>query len=144
MNVSIALEMDSALESQAAVITDAAIKMKSFFADRNYGTDLSNIIIGIILTGPGSERLHPVRKATYHKTLKFINRIINLPMEITNIFQYDLKPDYEIFSRLHGAEARQWFVNALIDSTMLIEKHKSKFPDFDVQRFMADLRLCLA
>jgi hypothetical protein len=35
-------------------------RMKECFADKSYGDDIESLFIGLILTGPGSERLHPV------------------------------------------------------------------------------------
>lgn len=143
MNVGIALEIDSALESLSTVVIDAATKIKEFFANRNYGPDLSNIFIGIILTAPGSERLHPVRRPIYKKVLRFNNRIINQQMEFKNVLQYDVKPDYETFRRLDAGQARRLFCDVLLASTAAMEKHKAKFPDFDLDRFKSDLRSCL-
>jgi hypothetical protein len=143
MNVGIALETDAAFEPLSVVVTDAAVKIKEYFATRDYGQDLSNIFIGVILTGPGSERLHPVRRPSYKKLLRFNNRIIKRQMEMKNVFQYDVKPDYEIFSRLNVGEARRVFLELLLDSTIVIEKHKARFPDFDLERFKEDLRSCL-
>lgn len=143
MNIGIALEIDSALESLSTLVTDTAAKIKEFFAHQDYGQDLSNIFIGVILTGPGSERLHPIRRPTYKKVLRFNNRVINQRMEFRNVFQYDVKPDYDILRRSNADQARRVLCDALVASTVVLEKNKAKFPDFDLDRFRNDLRSCL-
>ena len=63
--------------------------------------------------------------------------------ELQNVFQYDVKPDYEVFRRLNAVEARRILCELLVESTAVIEAHGASFPDFDVRKFKADLQFCL-
>lgn len=141
MFIGLALEIDSAIEHLCVAVHSLDKRLETFFPDKNYGLDVENIFVGVILTGPGSERLHPIRKLKYQKVLRI--KIPGKVLEKKNVLQYDIKPDYEIFSRLNVEQARQHVAKALINSVGLLERDKAKFPDFDLLHFKEDLRNCL-
>lgn len=141
MRVGLALEIDSTLDHLASVVAEIDRAFKSFFSDREYGNDVENIFVGIILTGPGSERTHPVRKLRYKKVHKV--RIPGNQIELRNVVEYDIKPDFESFRQADIGEARRQLANELVGSLPILEKHQSKFPEFDVASFRSDVRACL-
>ncbi len=143
MQVALALEIDASVDSLSTAVAEAAARVKDFFAGRDYGEDIANLFIGVILTGGGSERLHPVRKLSYKKILSSTSRITRQKMEMRNVVQYDVKPDYEAFRRLNYEQAKRFIADELVNSTSILEQHKAKFPDFDLQKFKDDLRVCL-
>ncbi len=95
----------------------------------------------MILTGPGSERLHPIRPFKYKKSLR--TKIPGKVIERKNVVEYDVKPNHSTFSQLSLDQARQQLSKLLVDSIDLVEQHKSEFPDFDVAQFRGDMKLCL-
>jgi len=54
-----------------------------------------------------------------------------------------VKPSFEIFSQLNSLQARKYLVGLIVDSTDVMTRHQSKFPNFDITRFKEDLRVCL-
>ena len=144
MQVALALEIDASVDSLSNAVAEIAASVKDFFAARDYGEDVASLFIGVILTGPGSERLHPVRKLSYKKILRSTSRITRQKMEMKNVVQYDVMPDYEVFRRLNYDQAKRFIANELVNSTSTLEQHKAKFPDFDVDKFKDDLRICLS
>jgi hypothetical protein len=52
MNVGLALEIDESVYSLAPVVTELGIALQAFFAERHYGSDVENIVIGVILVAP--------------------------------------------------------------------------------------------
>ena len=143
MEFGLAIEMDVSIERLQSVLADIAIKLKKFFETKEYGNDLLSIFVGVILTHPDSSRLHPIRKPNYRRLLKYKSSITNEKVEMRNVFQYDVRPDYEVFRNVNSVAARQLLCKALLESTAVIEARKASFPDFDVQKFKADLRSCL-
>ena len=141
MRVGLALEVDSALDHLAVIVAEIDQELKTFFSDRQYGTDVENIFVGIILTGPNSERIHPTRNLRYKKLYRI--RIPGKNIELRNVVEYDIKPDFEIFLRADASEARLHLVAELVRSLEVLKKHQSKFPSFDVTRFGGDLKACL-
>ncbi len=139
MNVGLALEIDGAIESMADVVTDLEDKFRQFFQGRDYGSDVANIFIGVILTRPGSEELHPVRDLTFKRHVK-----LEVPRkDLENVVEYDVKPNYQTFSQLSRPQARRYLARLLIDSLSIIERHKNRYPNFDVSRFREDFRVCM-
>jgi hypothetical protein len=62
------------------VVTELDDKLKEFFRDKSYGPDVENFTIGIILTSPDVDHLHPVRGLKYRKHLVFKHPPRSLPM----------------------------------------------------------------
>jgi len=139
----LAIEIDESLEVLHSVVANIAVHSKKFFASREYGSDLLHIFVGVILTDPASSRLHPIRKPSYKRLLKYKSPITNQKVEMKNVFQYDIQADYETVRKLNSAEARRTMCALLLGSTTVIEAARASFPDFDVQQFIADLRCCL-
>ena len=142
MELGLAIEMDVSIERLLPVLGNIATKLKTFFEHKQYGPDLLHIFIGVILTHPDSSRLHPVRKPSFLKLMKY-RSLTNEKVEMCNVFQYDVKPDYESFRKLNSLDAGRVLCQLLLDSTALIEARRASFPDFDLQRFTEDLRTCL-
>jgi len=139
----LAIEMDVSVERLHSVFADIAIKLRTFFETRQYGNDLLHIFVGVISTHPDSSRLHPIRRPNYKKLLKYKSPITDEKVEMKGLFQYDVRLDYEVFRKLNSVEARRMLCEVLVESTAVIEARRASFPDFDVQKFEADLRSCL-
>jgi hypothetical protein len=83
--------------------------------------------------------MHPVRGLKYRKHVVFKNP----KLEFHNVVEYDVRPKFEVFSQLSLPQAREYLSRILVDSAAVLEKHRNKFPNFDTENFVQDLRVCL-
>lgn len=144
MNVGLAIESDRAVEHLMPAVLDVNNAIEAFFVDREYGADVIEVIIGLILmTGPTSERLHPMRAFEYRRFDTERSRITGGVIEIHKLATWDIKPDFATFSGLGMEAARDYLCEALIASTSVLDEHRSEYPDFNVARFRADFSACL-
>lgn len=145
MDIGLAIESDVSVEHLIPAVREINNALEACFADRGYGSDLIEIIIGVILVDGSAiaERFHPVRLFEYRRFDTERSRITGEVLEIHNMATWDVKPDFEKFSGMGLDEARDYLCETLIASTACLEKHHSEFPDFDVARFRADFEACL-
>jgi hypothetical protein len=144
MDVGLAIESDVSVEHLMPAVRGVNNAIEAYFVDRDYGSDLTNIGIGMILvTGPISERLHSVRPFRYRRFDREKSRITGEIFEIHTTAEWDVKPDFEKFSAMRSDDARDYLCEALIASTACLEEHRNQFPDFDVSRFRNDFESCL-
>jgi hypothetical protein len=73
------------------------------------------------LTGPGSERLHPVRPLKYrrHYTLKI--RELEQNIYRGNVVEFDVKPDYSSIQMLNSEDAEKYIIEALVEGLSVTE-----------------------
>lgn len=133
------MEIDASIDDRSDVVTELDDKLKEFFRDKTYGQDIENFTIGIILTRPDVDHLHPMRKLKCRKHLVFKSP----PMEFNNVVEYDVRPDFNLFSQLNRPQAREYLARILVESTNILEAHKAEFPRFEIDGFARDFRLCL-
>lgn len=144
MNVGLAIESAKAVEHLMPVVLGVNNAIEAFFADREYGVDVIEVIIGLILmTGPTSQRLHPVRPFEYRRFDTERSRITGGVLEIHKQATWDVKPDFTTFSGQSLEGARDFLCEALVASTAVLDAHRDQYPDFDVTRFRADFEGCL-
>ena len=143
MEVGLAIEMDGSIERLHPALANIATNLKAFFASKQYGPDLLHIFIGVVLTHPDSVRLHPIQKPSFRKIFKYRSFITKEEIEMQNVFQYEVRPEYERLRTLNTLEARRMLCNLLIESTAVIEANRASFPEFDLQQFQKDFRSCL-
>lgn len=143
MNVGLGIESHFSVEHLMPAVLGVSNVLEVCFADREYGSDLIDITIGMILTGPGSEKLHPVRPFDYSRLKRVKHPGTGHIIEIHNSAGWDVKPDFAVFSGMSLGEARDYLCEDLIASTACLEEHHNEFPDFDVTRFRADFEACL-
>jgi hypothetical protein len=143
MNIGLGLETDIAIESLSHVVTELEDALKACFQGRDYGRDLENIFIGVILAAPDSEQLHPVRALRFKKHVRYTFPNTDVGAEFRNVVEYDVKPDYSTFGQLSPTQARQHLFRVLLESISILEEHKHKYPDFDIRRFREDFKACL-
>lgn len=144
MNVGLAIESDASIRHLMPAVLGVNNAIEAFFVDREYGPDVLEVIIGLILmTGPTSERLHPVRPFEYRRFDTERSRITGGVIEIHKSATWDVKPDFATFSGQGLEGARDSLCEALIASTGVLEEHHDQYPDFDVARFRSDFAACL-
>lgn len=144
MNVGLAIEVDRSVAHLMPAVREVNNALEAHFVERDYGPDVIEVIIGLILmTGPTSERLHPMRPFEYRRFDTERSRITGGVLEIHKLATWDVKPDFTTFSGQSLEGARDYLCEALIASTAVLEEHHDQYPDFDVARFRADFAACL-
>lgn len=143
MDIGLAIEYHFSVEHLMPAVLGTNDALKACFANKEYGSDLIYIAIGVILTGHGSERLHPERPFDYSRLDRVKHPGTGEISEIRNSAGWDVKPDFATFSSLSLDAARDYLCEALIASTAVLEEHRSEYPDFDVARFRTDFEACL-
>lgn len=144
MNIGLAVEIDSELERLSGAIGRIDGNLKRFFLERDYGDDVSNVFIGLILTGPGSEKLHSVRPVKYRKLFRSKSRITGQLIELKNVLEFDVKPDYGRARVLNAEAAERYISQDLVDGVDQLRRVQDRFPAFDITRFKRDLAVCLS
>jgi hypothetical protein len=143
MEVGLGIEISAELERLGPATARIQRRLTDFFTPRSYGDDPADVYIGLILMGPASEKLHPVRRLAYKKACRVKSRITKQTLEFRNHVTFDIKPDYERLRTLGSEAAETYISQCLIEGTAQLEKAQAKYRDFDVQRFREDLVRCL-
>lgn len=145
MDVGLGIENDVSVAHLMPVVRGINDALKACFSDREYGADLIDITIGMILVTNTaiSNQFHPVRPFKYKRIDRFKSITTGQIVEIRNSASWDVKPDFSTFSGLSLEAARNYLCKSLTASTAVLEEHRSEYPDFDVARFRADFETCL-
>src|SRR5690349_20628182 len=94
MKVGITLDIDEEIERLSNAVSRIDDRLMGYFETRSYGDDLQALFIGLILTGPGSEKLHPVRPLKYRRNYTLSIRELRQKIYMGNVVEFDVKPDY--------------------------------------------------
>ena len=144
MNIGLALEIDLEIERLSATVVRIGDRLKERFASCQYGDDVQAIFIGVILTAPGSETLHPIRPLKYRKQYTFKMPITGEKRYLGNVVEFDVQPDYPTVRALNSEQAEKYIASCLVDGLAVLRQHQRKFPRFDVARFAEDFATCLS
>ena len=143
MIVAIAASIDQEIDRLLHSIAQIHTLLKERFADKTYGDGVESIFIGLILTGPGSDRLHPVRGLKYRKKFTLKSALTRNTEYLGNAVEFDIKPDYETIRTMNSERAAIYIADSLIRGLGILEKNHAKFPNFDLVRFTTDFSSCL-
>ena len=143
MIVAIALTVDEEIARLSSGVGRISVRLKECFADKSYGEDIESLFIGLILTGPGSERLHPVRPLKFRKKFTLKSSMTGTTEYLGNTVEFDIKPDYATIRTMNSEKAESYIVDKLLDGLRILAKHQKKFPNFDFDRFAAAFSACL-
>lgn len=141
MRVGIGLEIDSTLGWLSPVVAKLDHALKSFFGDREYGSGVQNLFIGLILTDPQLDKLHPVRKLKFSKVKRL--QIPGSISQLENVVEYDIKPDFHLIASMDAEGAQQFLGTELLASVDILERKQERFVDFDFPKFRDDMKTCL-
>lgn len=145
MNVGLGIESDISIEYLLPSILNIDRALRECFLDKSYGSDLTDITIGMILVNRSaiSETLHPLRSFDYSRLKRVKHPGTGQLIVIPNTAGWDVKPDFESFSGISIDDAREYLCEVLITSTLCLDEHHNEFPDFEVALFRADFETCL-
>lgn len=139
MNVGTSLEIDETLDSMSIIIHETGEALNRFFEHRSYGNGIENLVIIVILTEPSGTMPHPVMQFSYRK----IVRVRFPPLEARDVVEYDIRPEYGLFSQMSPEQASSYLRRLLVESTAVLTEHADRYPDFDVEKFRQDFESCL-
>ncbi|HOZ86513.1 MAG TPA: Imm44 family immunity protein [Bacteroidia bacterium] len=121
-----------------SLLNDFEHKLNNFFQSKNYGEDLKEIYIGVIIVSPKLKRFFKEQKPTY--TFKPTNYIRNtISCSFNKAFNYRINLNFERFNNAGEAEAREMLKSELLSSVSLFDRFKNKIKDFNVNLFRQDL-----
>jgi hypothetical protein len=145
MKIGLAVENDVSVSHLMPAVLGVNRALKAYFINKEYGSDLVYIAIGTILKANSiiSKKFHPIRPFKYKKLDRVKHPGTGQIMELHNSAEWDVMPDFELFSRMDLENARNYLCDCLIASTNCLEEQHSYFPDFDVVRFRVEFESCL-
>jgi len=143
VKVGLALYIDEEISRLSAVVSRINQRLTEFFETRTYGNDVQSIFIGVVLMGPGSERLHRVRPLKYRRDYTLVIRELKRKEYLGNVVEFDVRPDYSALRTLNSEDAAKYIIQSLIDGLSALAPHQNKFPDFGLAAFREDFRACL-
>ena len=139
MLVRIPLELDESLLWVGKIIAEFEERLAKYFHDKDFGDEVANIFIVVILVAERFKDMHPVRPLKYQKRLK----VSSANVVLENVVEYDVAAPFDLFSRLSRKRARQSLAELLVDSVEVMESNIKKFPGFRVPEFKQALQQCL-
>ena len=139
MNVHITGEFDESVAWIIPIIGEFAERLAKYFHDKDFGDEVANIFMVVILVNERGKDMHPVRPLKYQRRLKV--SFANVVLE--NVVEYDVEAPFDLFSRLKRKQARQSLAELLVDSVEVMESNINKFPGFRVPEFKQALKQCL-
>src|SRR6185437_3976248 len=77
--------IDEEISRLSAVVSRINQRLTEFFETRTYGNDVQSIFIGVVLMGPGSERLHRVRPLKYRRDYTLVIRELKRKEYLGNV-----------------------------------------------------------
>jgi len=143
MIVAIALTIDEEINLLSHGVGRICVRLKECFADKSYGEDIESLFIGLILTGPGSEKLHPVRGLKYRRKFTLRNSLTGTAEYLGNTVEFDINPDYATIRTMNAEKAETYIIDTLVDGLGILSNHQKTFPNFDCDRFAAVFAECL-
>jgi hypothetical protein len=134
---------ESKVSHKTFVIYNLSQLLKSFFASRNYGEDVSKISIAFILVADrkGYEEWYKERKPKYiqHKSVK--SKLTGEIHEIHKTFSYEIKlSDEQVNKFTSGSDnySMKLIANEIIGSLNKLDHLPKKIKDFDKLAFKQD------
>lgn len=126
MRFAITKEISDGLGKNVDKITELAIKLKEYFADKTYGEGLKEIYIGFICVRQEYEFFFNKQRRKYTKGKR--------------VLEYDLKIDFEEFKRINENEVKKLILDKIVASLEIVQE--LKVPNFDLKKFIEDLIDC--
>lgn len=124
MNFGLSQEISEDICDKAPFITDISNSIEDYFKERDYGTGLMSLTIGIISVHPKFDFFFKPRKK-YTKSKKLL--------------EYDIKLDHEKLATADKAAVLELICEQLLSSFNLLDE--IKIPLFDKEQFKNDLEM---
>jgi len=138
MKIGLALYTSAEIRNKSRCLIDFSDEMKRYFLKKNYGNDLSEIVIGIICVSPNFEQFFKPRRPKYTKDKKHI-KSEGFEYDIEKCLSYDIKLDFETCKNGTEEECRKFLAREILQSLTVLDVMKNKIKDFDTLQFRTDL-----
>lgn len=140
MKIGFAQYTSAEIRKETRFLIDFSNDMEEYFIKKTYGTDVIEIIIGIICVSPSFETFFKPGKPKYIKEKKGIkSEFTKQEYDIEKCLTYDIKLDFETFKNSSEVEAKRYLELEILKSLEIIEAMKTKMKDFDLIKFKRDL-----
>lgn len=137
MNLGLAATLSREI-TKSNVITELSDDMKDYFKNKNYGSDIKEVAIGIICVSQGFDQFFKIKKPRYTKDKKNI-KSEGFEYEIEKCFEYSIKLDFEKFQNSSEEECKKIVAKEILLSLDSLDSIKKKIKDFDWDQFKKDL-----
>lgn len=123
-----------------SLLSELEHKLNTFFQSKNYGEDLKEVHIAVIVVSPRLERFFKHQKPSYifdykHRTRNTLN------YSIGRALKYYINLNFEHFNNATESEAKEILKKELLGSIRLFDRFKRQLKDFNVSLFRQDLGL---
>jgi UDP-3-O-[3-hydroxymyristoyl] glucosamine N-acyltransferase len=121
-----------------SLLSELGNKLNSFFQSKNYGEDLKEVHIGVIIVNPRLERFFKQQNRRYmfnHRNYTYNT----LNHSIGRTFKYNINLNFERFNSASEDEAREMIKKELLSSISLFDRFKRKIQDFNLTLFRQDM-----
>lgn len=143
MNIGLGLEIDAEIRHLSVVVQRIEENLVECIAGKDYGEGVDHFYIGLVLVRPEANKFHPTRPLSYKRLFRYRDITSGATIELNNLVEYDVRPDYETLCTLATNEAHIYIADAVLKSVEILQRHRSKFPKFDLERFNSDIAVCL-
>ena len=141
MKIGLAQFVSADIRTEANFISDFSNEMEEWCAEKKYGNDLIELVIGIICVSPGFEAFFKPGKPKYIKEKKDVkSEFTKNAYDIEKCLTYNIKLDFETFKKFSEIEAKKHLALEILQSLEIIETMKTKIKDFDFANFKEDLK----
>lgn len=145
MKIKITLEIDSSFAFKFDDINNMSIDLENYFRNKDYGTDVKEIFIGLICIETSSDvnHLFKVRKPKYIDFKKIVSRLTGQEIVIQKNFSYDLKLDYRTlddFKQSNQKDGLKILALELINSLENLNFLSKKVKSFERIKFENDFK----
>ena len=141
MDFTLTLEYSTGVRKRASLVVDLSEKLCEHFSDKNYGEDVKEILIGVIVMAPEFEPFTPVRKPKYVFYREYIEDDTKIVQDKS--FGYDIKLDYAIFKDQSDDQNGKMLASVILDSLSNLDRLPKKVKQFDRAKFREDVKAFL-
>jgi hypothetical protein len=114
-------------------------ELKAYLYDRNYGSDVLEIYIGIICVSPEMSSFFEPMKPKYNKERKIYYKD-GVKYELFRTFQYEFEISFDKLALSKESQVKTILVKELINSLSILDKLLPRtVKDFNIELFKLDI-----
>lgn len=123
-------------------INSLSDSIKEFARNKEYGSSIKALFIGVICVSPKFENFFKPREPKYTANKKQIHKE-GFTYEIEKCLEYDIKIDFELVRNTSDNDRIKIIAEELIKSLRILDEIKIKNKDFNTEKFRNDIELYL-
>ncbi|PIZ55094.1 hypothetical protein COY25_01300 [Candidatus Uhrbacteria bacterium CG_4_10_14_0_2_um_filter_41_7] len=110
------------MQNKVHYIVDFGSLLEKFFQNKEYGSGLKEIVIGMIVSSPAFESTFLPRRTRFIKGKKIIKFDNTISFTVEDSFSFETKLDYENFKNADEKEIKQMIAETIWGSFLLLKK----------------------